>query len=160
MGKAFLSESTEAELDSLYPEEKLRPVTAKTIATKTELKRRLEEIRKTGVSFGREESYEGVAAVASLIRDASGKPVVGMAIPVPIYKMNEANRERLATLVRLGCSLVSYRLGYQDTVYPVRDIEEIRSWWKQNQLEIGSQANNATQAVPIGRGGAVEGERG
>ena len=47
--------------------------------------------------------------------------------------MNPNRRERLATLIRLGSSLASYRLGYQDIYNPVREIKEIRSWWKTQQ---------------------------
>ncbi|MBA7694124.1 Transcriptional regulator KdgR [subsurface metagenome] len=142
MGKALLSELTEAEIDSLYPEEKLPPLTNKTISTKTELKRELEQIRKTGIAFDREGSYEGVTAIGSVTRNANGKAAAAMSIAVPVFRMNEANRKRLTTLVRLGVSLISYRLGYQDTQYPVRDIKEIYSWWKQNKLDSASQAND------------------
>lgn len=142
MGKALLSELTEAEIDSLYPEEKLPPLTNKTISTKTELKRELEQIRKTGIAFDREGSYEGVEAIGSVTRNANGKAAAAMSIAVPVFRMNEANRKRLTTLVRLGVSLISYRLGYQDTQYPVRDIKEIYSWWKQNKLDSASQAND------------------
>ncbi len=135
MGKALLSELTEAELDSLFPEEKLRPLTRKTVATKTELKLELEEIRKTGVSFDREGVYEGAEGIASVVRDASGKAVAGMSISVPVFRLQQIGHEGLlATLIKLGSSLVSYRLGYQDTANPVRTIEEIRSWWEQNRL--------------------------
>jgi len=143
MGKAFLSELTEAELDSLYPEEKLLPRTLKTIATKTELKRDLQEIRKTCVSFNREGGHEGIESIGSTIRNASGRVVAAMSISVPIVRMNQGTRERLATLVRLGSNLVSYRLGYRDNANTVRNIQEIRSWWEQNQIS-DSRANSLT----------------
>jgi len=130
MGKAFLSELTEVELDSLYPEEKLLPITSKTIATKTELKLDLQQIRKTGLSFNREGGHEGIEGIGSVIRDASGKAVAGMSITVPVIRINQASRERLATLIRLGSSLINYRLGYRDLANPVRDIQEIHSWWE------------------------------
>jgi DNA-binding IclR family transcriptional regulator len=133
MGKALLSELTETELDSIIPEEGLRQMTRNTIATKTELKRELEQIRKTGISFDLEGNYDGVVGIASVIRDASGRAVAAISIPVPVFRFNEAIREFTASLVRMGSSLISYRLGYRDTDNPVRDIQEIRSWWKQNQ---------------------------
>ena len=135
VGKMLLSELTETELDGLYPEERLEPVTKKTIATKTELKIELEQIRKTGVAFNSEGTFEGAEAIGCAIRDASGRIVAAIGLPVPLFRMNQTNRERIATLVRLGSSLVSYRLGYQDPVNPVRDIEEIRSWWEQNRID-------------------------
>ncbi|HEY82666.1 MAG TPA: IclR family transcriptional regulator [Dehalococcoidia bacterium] len=137
MGKALLSELSEEELDRILPEEKLPPRTKNTVPTKTELKRELEEIRKTGVSYDLEGNYEGVVGIASVIRDASGKAVAAVTIGLPAFRADEATRERIATLVKMGASLISYRLGYQDTVNPVRDIEEIRSWWEQNQVALG-----------------------
>lgn len=133
MGKALLSELTDEEIDSLYPEEKLHQLTPKTIATRTELKKELEQIRKTGVSFSKEGTHEGLFGVASAIRDASGKGIAGMSIALPIAKVDQTTSDRLATLIRMGASLISYRLGYNDTVNPIRDIQEIRVWWQQNK---------------------------
>jgi DNA-binding IclR family transcriptional regulator len=136
-GKALLSELSEEELDRILPEEKLPPRTKNTVPTKTALKRELEEIRRTGVSYDLEGNYEGVGGIASVIRDASGKAVAVVTIGLPAFRADEATRERIATLVKMGASLISYRLGYQDTVNPVRDLEEIRSWWEQNQVALG-----------------------
>jgi len=134
MGKAFLSELTETELDKLYPEERLQPRTKKTTATKTKLKLELQQVRKTGVSFNREGDHEGIEGIGSVIRDARGKAAAAMSISVPVFRINQASRERLATLARLGTSLISYRLGYRDLANPVGDVEQIRSWWEQNQM--------------------------
>lgn len=129
MGKALLSELSEEEIDKLYPDEKLRPLTSKTLSTKTELKLELEEIRETGISFAREESIEKVIGIASVIRGADGKAPAAISISVPVFRMNQETSDRLSTLVKMGASLISYRLGYQDKNNPIRDIEEIRSWW-------------------------------
>lgn len=134
-GKALLSVLTDAQIDSLYPHERLTPLTQKTVATRTDLKKELEQVRKTGVSFQSEESRNGVEAVACVIRDVVGTAVAAMSIAMPVSMMNQARREQLATIVRLGASLVSYRLGYRDEVNPARSIEEIRAWWEQNQKD-------------------------
>lgn len=139
MGKALLSELTEAELGSLYTEEKLQPLTEKTIASKTELKIELAKIRKTGIAINKEGSWEGVEGAASVIRNAAGKAVAAMSIAVPVFRMNQAKRKQLATLIKLGASLISYRLGYQDTDNHIHDVQQIRSWWEQNQLDLVSQ---------------------
>ena len=136
MGKALLSELTEEELARLYPDEKLTPVTKKTIPTKTELKLDLEKIRKSGISFDNEGGYEGVDGIGSVIRDTTGKAIAAMSISVPVFRRDQTYRKRLETLVRLGTNLVSYRLGYQDKDYTVRDIEEIRLWWKQSKSSL------------------------
>jgi len=135
MGKALLSELPEAEIDRLIPEERLPPKTKKTIATRTELKLELAQIRKTGIALDIEGNYEGVVGIASVIRDASGRAVAAMSIPVPVFRANQATRQLIARLVRLGTSLISYRLGYEDTHNPVRDLQEIHSWWEQERLD-------------------------
>ena len=135
IGKAFLSEMTEAELDRVYPEEELKRVAPGTITTKTGLKQNLEQIRKVGISFANEEGFGGDVAVACLIRNARGQAVAGMAIAVPIFRINQARKNQLATLVKLGCSLISYKLGYRDTHNPVQDIQEILSWWERNKVD-------------------------
>ncbi len=159
MGKALLSELTDAELDSLYPEERLRPITRKTIPTKTELKLELQQIRRTGVVFNREGAHEGVEGIGSAIRDASGRIVAAMSISVPIFRMNQGTRERLTTLARLGSDLISYRLGYRDTANPVRDIQQIHSWWEQNSLDSASQANSFIPAARISHNDTVKAEQ-
>jgi len=133
IGKGFLSELTEAELDSVYPEERLLPITKKTIPTKMKLKQELELMKKTALFFDREEFSEGIEGVGSLIRDASGKVVASMSISVPVFRANQAYFQRLAKLIKLGTSLVSYRLGYQGIEPPIHRIEELRSWWDHTQ---------------------------
>lgn len=139
MGKALLSELTEAELDSLYPEEKLRPLTEKTIASKTELKIELAKVRKTSISINKEGSWEGVGGAGSVIRNAAGKAVAALSIAVPIFRMDQAKCKQLGTLIKSGASLISYRLGYNDTDNHIHDVQQIRSWWEQNQLDLVSQ---------------------
>lgn len=141
MGKALLSELTESEIDDLFPDERLQPLTKKTIATKTELKRELEHIRKTGYSIDIEGNTEGAMGIASSIRNASGRAVAAMSITIPVSKMNQYNCENLAALIRPASSLVSYRLGYQDSTNPVRDIKDLISWWREKKPDIVKYPN-------------------
>ena len=130
MGKASLSELTEAEIDNLFPEERLKPLAKKTIATKTELKRHLEQVRRNGIAFNIDESAEGVVGIGSVLRGVDGRAMGAMAIAIPPFKLKQARVEQLVALLKLGCNLVSYRLGYQDMTNPVRNIEEICFWWE------------------------------
>jgi IclR family acetate operon transcriptional repressor len=118
-GKALLSDLTDAEIDSFYPEENLKPLTKKTIRTKTELKKELEQVRKTGVAFHNEESFQGVEAVAALIRDDKGKGIAAVAIGVPKVRITKVKRKKLATLIKLAASIISHRLGYHELKNPV-----------------------------------------
>jgi len=130
MGKTLLSELTDKEIDNLIPEERLKPVTSKTIATKTELKRELEQIRNSGVSLDKEGTIEMIIGTGALIRDDTGKAVAAIGAPFPIFRLNQDGIERVLNLVKMGASLISYRLGYQDASNPTRSIEEIRAYWQ------------------------------
>jgi DNA-binding IclR family transcriptional regulator len=135
LGRALLAELTDKQIDSLFPEERLQPLTPKTIATKTELKQELQEVRDTGTAFSRGEHYEGIDSIASVIRNASGAAIAALGFGIPMFKMTPSYEKRLATLLKLGSSLISYRLGYVDIANPVHNMREIISWWEKNALD-------------------------
>ena len=56
-------------------------------------------------------------------------------------RFGENSSKSLAKLIRMGASLVSYRFGYQGEDNPVRDIQEISSWWEKNKMDSTSYAN-------------------
>jgi len=130
-GKAFLSELTEEEIDNLHPGQNLKPLTRNTIKSKAVLKQQLEQIRKTGVSFGRGECYEGTLGIASLLRDDTGRAIAAISIVLEDFRTNQYTINRLATLVRMGANLISLRLGYDDANNLVREVQDIHSWWEQ-----------------------------
>ena len=133
MGKALLAELSETEIDKLYPLEELKKYTPKTIATKTELKSELEEIRKNGIAFNTEQTTEGVESIGVAVHDDTGTAVTALSIGVPKIRMNQKKRQRHAQLLKMACSLASYRLGYHNEINPVKSAEEIRSWWESNK---------------------------
>lgn len=133
MGKAFLSELSESELDSLYPNENFKLLTSKTIATKAQLKKELEQIRTTGVSYDFEGNTEGLSCVGCVIRDATGKAVAAMSIGGPSHTFTEERKHQLGTLNKMGARLISYRLGYQDSQNSIHDTGQIRIWWERSQ---------------------------
>jgi len=133
MGKAFMSELSGMELESLYPNEILKPLTSKTIATKTELKEELKQVQSRGFSVDMEGNTEGLCGVGCVIRDTIGKVVAAMSLGVPSHTFTEERKHQLGTLNTVGASLISYRLGYQDDKNTVRSLEEIRTWWERSQ---------------------------
>jgi len=131
MGKVLLNELTDEEIDILYPEEKLHQITRYTIATNTDLKRDLKQIKKAGVSFDVWGSSEGATGIAAVIRDASGKAVAAVGVAVPDSRLNHTERDKFAEVVKSGANLISYGLGFKNKDKPVYDFEEIRSLWEQ-----------------------------
>ncbi len=135
LGRALLSELTDTEVDKIYPSKKLKKITPKTITSKDELKKIFQQVRKDGFATSSEQSVEGVEAVASVIRESSGKAIAAISIQVPIFRMNKETRIVLGELVSMGSSLISYRLGYQNNEYSIFDVKEIDLWWEKNKLE-------------------------
>jgi len=131
MGMALLAELTDAEIDELYPQEKLEPLTERTLTSKTQLKQELQRVRETGVAFDIEGSYQGVVCVSSVIRDASGHAVAAMSISGPQVRMEPDLERRFAPLVKLGARAISYRLGYPGPDGPRPTIEAIQALWNQ-----------------------------
>jgi DNA-binding IclR family transcriptional regulator len=132
-GKALLSELNEEEIDNLYPEERLKQLTAKTISTKTQLKSELKEIRKTGLAFTNEEYLDGIESVGSVISDTTGKAVASVIIAIPIIGESKIKNLQLDKLVKLGASLISYRLGNISGDLVVRNVDEMIRLWKQHE---------------------------
>ena len=131
-GKALLSELNETEIDRLFPYETLKPLTKKTISTKTKLKLELEQVSKTGIAMSGGESIEGADGIASVVREASGKAIGAIAISLPSIRMNRSKRNKYSELIKRGANFICYQLGYQKALPEVRSIDEIRSWGQKN----------------------------
>ena len=97
------------------------------------LKQELNEIRKSGFSISLEGSWDGAGGVGSIIRNYSGRTVAAISIAFPIYKINDSLMDRWTNIIRMGASLISYRLGYLDETNPIRNVQELRDWWRKNQ---------------------------
>jgi len=133
-GKALLCDLTEAEIDNLYPEENLPTRTKKTLSTKTHLKQELELVRAAGIAFCREESYEGVIAIASPIRDTTNKVVASVSISVPIFRINKLKETTYSELISIAAGVISYQLGYQSKYITITNLEGMYSWWHKKKV--------------------------
>jgi len=129
MGWSLLSDLTDSEIDRLYPDEKLEPLTPKTIATRTALKRELARVRETGVAY----DYEGAAAhivgIGSPVWGATGRVVAGISVTAPTFRVDEPQVLRIGELVRQAARLISSRLGHWGDESPVLQMDDLRTWW-------------------------------
>ena len=132
MGLAYLSTFSEEDIDNVYPDERLKPLAKHTITSKTKLKQELNVIRKSGFSISEEGSWDGAAGIGSAIQNYSGRAVAAMSITFPTYKIDDSLLDRLSNIIRMGASLVSYRLGYLNEINSIHDVQELRDWWQKN----------------------------
>lgn len=112
IGKLFLSEFSDTEMDKLIAEKGLQKFTEKTFVTKEALLQELEQIRVQGYAYDNEECEIGVRCVAIPIRDYTGKIVAGLSISGPASRItDEAVRARLIQLLDIAVR-ASAELGY------------------------------------------------
>lgn len=92
-GKALLSQYTEQQIEQFYPDLTLRAVTGNTLKTVAELNAQLAETRRTGFSYEKGESTDGIQCVATFI-EVNGSILAGISIAVPEFRYT-ADREIL-----------------------------------------------------------------
>jgi DNA-binding IclR family transcriptional regulator len=135
LGKSLLSALTDAEIDSLYPEEALRGRTPNTASTKSQLKKELAEVRASGVAIDDEGCVPGIAGRGSPVLDNRGRTVAALSISVPVFRFPAPLRPLYAAATRIGTQLVSYRLGYRSREISVTTLEQLQSWWLKAKSE-------------------------
>ena len=94
--KAMLAALSLAELDSLYPAEELVTLTDRSVATRSELYRQLEQIRRRGYSWSSEESEAGVSSVAVAFPFRENLPRLAFSTAVPRPRMAHADKRRIS----------------------------------------------------------------
>ncbi len=83
-GKALLA-ALPAERQVRVLPSRLVPLTAKTITSRAALREELEQIRRDGIAYDREEQTDGICAVGAALRGVSEQPVA-VSVPVPAQR--------------------------------------------------------------------------
>jgi DNA-binding IclR family transcriptional regulator len=99
-GKALLARLTPASLLRLYPHERLPVRTDRSIATRTELERQLEEVRRRGYAIAVGEGEIEIAAVGVAVCDTAGHPRVGIVASGPRSRIDGPAIEHIARSLR------------------------------------------------------------
>ena len=97
-GKALLASIPASRVAELLPES-LPRLTTKTIASRSELLLELEEVRRRGVAFDREEHSEGICAVGAAVAADSQSAIAAISTPAPRQRF-DGREDELATAVR------------------------------------------------------------
>jgi DNA-binding IclR family transcriptional regulator len=97
-GKALLSQFSPQQIQALYPQKDLPPVTENTVKTVDELNIQLESIRETGFSFEKGESNIGIQCIAVPIL-SEGRIVAGLSFAVPEFRYIETRELQFKELL-------------------------------------------------------------
>lgn len=112
VGKLFLLNYSEQQIDRLIAQRGLQKFTDHTLITKESLCTVLNSVQKLGYAFDNEECEIGARCVAAPIRDYSGKVVAALSVSGPCTRMtDELIYEKLPYLLD-AASEVSLQLGY------------------------------------------------
>lgn len=98
-GKVLLAAMSDEELRKVRKRLLLTRKTAQTITDWAHLEEELQSIRQSGVAWDREENSEGICAVSTLIRSATGE-LAAISIPVPTQRFRHAQAELTAMLLQ------------------------------------------------------------
>lgn len=135
LGKVLLSAMSEADINSLYPDEHLRSRTPNTVPTRSALKAELATVREAGIAFDFEGCVPNVTGLACPIMDHRGKVVAALSVSMPSFRFPLSLHALYAHAVRLGAGLTSHRLGYLSRATPVTTLEQLRAWWLEAAAE-------------------------
>jgi IclR family transcriptional regulator, KDG regulon repressor len=113
LGKAMLSCLDDQEVKSIFRNQVLRPYTANTIKTLSQLLTNLRLIRKRGYSIDNEEIEIGLRCVGAPIRDYTGAMVAAISVAAPSARLSSQKIPTVGRLIVTTAEEISEKLGYE-----------------------------------------------
>ncbi|MDH5750549.1 MAG: IclR family transcriptional regulator [Rhodospirillales bacterium] len=89
---------------------KLKPLTENTITDVNVLFKELEQIKREGVAYDREEHTDGISAVGAAISDAYGN-LAAISVPMPTQRFRERKRGHYRSALLAYCKKINAALG-------------------------------------------------
>lgn len=111
-GKAILAYLTEDQISRYFSLVKFMPFTKQTITNRQLLMRALNQIRSTGLAFGRDELYEGVSAIAAPIFNLHREVTASIVVTLPTERFKPDRRRIIEPRLRSAAAEISRRLGF------------------------------------------------
>lgn len=112
IGKLFLTNYSDEEIDSLISEEGLQRYTDYTLVTKEQLVEELKGVKAAGIAYDNEECEIGARCVAGPIYDISGKVIAGISVTGPAPRLNDEFIQSKLDEFKEILSIISEKMGY------------------------------------------------
>lgn len=112
IGKIFLSDMNEHEIENYFREVPLKPYTPKSIRTHHALVEELERTRLRGFSIDDEEHEEKVFCIGVPVRDYTGHIIAAMSVSWPVFRFNQDSFQGIAKKIVDTAEALSKVLGY------------------------------------------------
>jgi len=97
VGKAMLAHYSDERVTEILDKHGLPSRTKNTITDRDELEDEFEQIRKSGVSFDREEYRMGMTTFSTAIEDSAGTVLGGLSVTGPVHRLEEPEVEEELT---------------------------------------------------------------
>jgi DNA-binding IclR family transcriptional regulator len=114
VGKIFLANMTEAEIDNYLNTTKLEPYTAHTITNPDYLKAQIANIAKENIVFETDESFIGISNIAAGIKNAEGKCVAAVGVLGPSARFTQHRMTEVVPHIKKCVSDISSDLGFKE----------------------------------------------
>ena len=112
IGKIFLSEMSDDELEEYFRTNPLKPFTPKSIRTHHALREELERTRQRGWAIDDEEHEENVFCIGAPVRDYTGKTIAAMSVSWPVFRFNSETFQETVDRIKAVTAELSKVLGY------------------------------------------------
>jgi DNA-binding IclR family transcriptional regulator len=113
LGKIYLADMFDSELDQYLENVELKPLTRKTITDHEALRKALIKIRNDGYAMDNCELDENVRCLAGPIRDESGKLVAAISISGPIARLKMVRLKTFTNTIIDITQEISRKMGYR-----------------------------------------------
>ena len=113
IGKLFLSNYSEEQIDNVISKQGLKKFTDNTITTKSALLEETARIRQQGYAIDNEECEKGTRCVAFPIYDYSDRIIAGFSITGPSLRITDYFIEKWTPFLKEASSKLSNSLGYE-----------------------------------------------
>lgn len=110
-GKVLLAALGHDELLRLYPATRLQRRTSRTIGSRTQLLKELDQVRRLGHATSFEESASGLASVAVGVGDVRGRIIAALTVSVPAERLDARRVERIVLAARRRAARIEAELG-------------------------------------------------
>jgi IclR family acetate operon transcriptional repressor len=110
IGKALLAGLSDKRIREIVGPDPLPKITPYTIGSVAPLLAEIDEVRRTGIAYNRQESILGAGSIAVAIQDARGERVAGLGIVFPIHVVSDREIQELAATVAAAGQEIESRL--------------------------------------------------
>ena len=112
-GKAMLAFMPDHELEKYFASVDLTAFTSKTITDPKVLRRRLEKIRASYISYNRKELSDHIIAMATPIFNFDGKVVAAIVVSLPEIRFTSQKEVLIERALKEGSMAISAKLGFK-----------------------------------------------